>query len=107
MKKKEHSNDIRNLVIRHYQNGDSLSESVAKTLLSQGKVQYMIDKYKSTKCISHLLGHARKRETDRLIQCKVKLDQRKSASTVEVEIENKQGIILHIVTIRRRAHEVG
>ncbi len=31
-KKKEHSNDLRTLVIRHYQNGDSLSEIAAKAL---------------------------------------------------------------------------
>ena len=43
-KKKEHSNDLRTLVIRHYQNGDLLNEVVAKTLLSRFTVQYMIDK---------------------------------------------------------------
>ena len=37
-KKKEHSNDLRTLVIRHYQNDDSLSEKAAKTLLSQSTV---------------------------------------------------------------------
>ena len=50
-KKKENSNDFPTLVIRRYQNGDSLSEIVAKTLLSRSTVQYMVDKYKSTKCI--------------------------------------------------------
>ena len=44
LKKKEHSNDLRTLIIRHYQNGDSLSEIVAKTLLSRSTVQYMVDK---------------------------------------------------------------
>ena len=76
-KKKEHSNDLRTLVIRHYQNGDSLSEIAAKTLLSLSTVQYMINKYKSTKCIGHLFGCGRQRKTrattDRLIQRKVKL----------------------------------
>ena len=37
-KKKEHSNDLRTLVIRHYQNGSSLSEIAAKTLLSRSTV---------------------------------------------------------------------
>ena len=72
----------------------------------------MIDKYKSTKCAGHLLGRGRSKRktrttTDRLIQCKLKLDRRKSASMVMVEIENIRGISLHVDTIRKRAHEVG
>ena len=47
--KKEHSNDLRTLGIRHDQNGDLLSEIAAKILLSRPTVQYMIDNYKSTK----------------------------------------------------------
>ena len=38
-------------VIRHDQNGDLLSEIAAKTLLSPSTVQYMVEKYKSAKCI--------------------------------------------------------
>ena len=44
----------------------------------------------------------RRKTTDRLIQCKVKLNRRKSASTVKVEIENELGISLHVNTIRNR-----
>ena len=92
LKKKEHSNDLRTLVIRHYRNGDSLSEITAKTLLSRSAVQYVIDKYKSTKCFGNLYGCGHKRKTrtttNRLIQRKLKLDRRKSASTVKVGIEN-------------------
>ena len=43
-KKKEHSNDLRNLVIHHYQNGDPQREIAAKTLLRRTTVQYMIEK---------------------------------------------------------------
>ena len=109
-KKREHSNDLRTLVTRHYQNGDSLSEIAAKTLLSRSTVQCMVDKYKSTKCIRNLSGRARKRKTrettNRLIQRKLKLYRRKSASTVKIEIENKLGISLHVYTIRKQVHEV-
>ena len=105
-KKKEHNNDLRNLVIYHYQNGDSQREIAAKTLLPRTTVQYMIEKYKSTKCIGNLFERGRTRITkDRLIQRKVKLDRRKSASAVKVEIENELGISLHVDTIRNRAHE--
>ena len=68
----------------------------------------MVDKYKSIKCI---VGCAHKRKTrattDRLIQRKLKLNRRKSASTAKVEIENELGISLHIDTIRKQIHEVG
>ena len=71
----------------------------------------MVDKYKSTKCIGHLFGRGRKRKTrtttDRLIQRKLKLVPRKSASMVKIEIENELGISLHFDTIRKRVHEVG
>ena len=63
-KKKEHKNDLRNLVIQHYQNGDSQREIAAKTLLPGTTVQYMIGKYKSTKCIGNLFGRGRKKENN-------------------------------------------
>ena len=89
--------------------GDSQREIAAKTLLPRTTVQYMIEKYKPTKCIGNLFGHGRRRKTTattyRLIQRKVKLDRRKSASAVKVEIENELGISLHVDTIRNRAHE--
>ena len=84
-------------------------EIAAKTLLPRTTVQYMIEKYKSTKCIGNLFGRGRRRKTtattDRLIQRKVKLDQRKSASAVKVKIENELRICLHVDTIRNRANE--
>ena len=61
------------------------------------------DKYKSTKCIDHLFGRAHKRKTrattDRFTQLELKLHRQKSASMVEVEIENELGISSHIDTI--------
>ena len=43
---------------------------------------------------------------DRLIQRKLKLYQRKSASTVKAEIDNELGISLHFDTIRKQAHKI-
>ena len=110
-KKKGHSNDLCTVVIRHYQNGDSLSEIAAKTLLSRSTVQYVVDKYKSAKCIGHLFGRASNRKTRRttyrFIQRQLKLDRRKSVCTGKVKIENELGISLHVDTIRKRVHEVG
>ena len=96
-KKKENNNHLTNLTIHHYQNGDSQREIPAKTLLPRTTVQYIIEKYKSTKCRANLFRCAPKRKTtDRLNQRKVKLDRRKSASAVKVEIENQLRISLHV-----------
>ena len=56
--------------------------------------------------MGHLFGRAR-RQTDRLIQRKLKLVRRKSASMVKIEIDNERGILLHVDTVRKRAHELG
>ena len=110
-KKKDHSDDLRTPVIRYDQNDDSLSEIATKTLLSRSTVQYIVDKYKSTKWIGHLFERARKRKTrattDGLIQRKLELHGRKSPSAVKIEIQNGRRISLHVDTIRKRAYEVG
>ena len=64
---------------------------------------------KKTKCVQNIIGRGRKRKTtvylDRAIQRKVKVDRRKSASSVKVEIETEFGIIISEQTVRRRLHE--
>jgi len=110
-KKKEHSIDLRTLVIQHYLNGDSQREIAKKVLLSRETVRSMINKYKKTKCIKNLFSRGRKRKTtvttDRLIQRKLKVERRKSARTVTTELEIELGILISEATVRRRAHEVG
>ena len=82
-KTKEHSNDLRTLVIKHYLNGDHQREIVKKVLLT---VQSIIKKYKNTKYNGNQFGRGRKRKTiattDRLIQRELKFDRRKSARIV-------------------------
>ena len=110
-KKKEHSNDLRKLVIQHFLNGDSQRAIASKTLLSRATVQTMIRKYKKTKCIGTLAGRGRKRLTtvheDRTIQRKIKVNRRISARTVQAEIETELNLKVSKDTIRRRAHEIG
>ena len=111
-KKKEHSNDLRILVIKHYLSGDSQREIAKMVLLSPPTVQAIIKKYKNTKRIGNLFGYCRKRKTiamtDRLIQRKLKLDQRKSVRTVVTfEFEKDLGILVRESTVKGRAHEVG
>ena len=110
-KKKEHSTDLRSLVIRHFLNGDSYASIAGKLLIPRSTVQSIVQKYKQTKCIVNLFGRGRKRKTtaavDRIIQRKIKVDRRKSASTVKGEVEKELGISLHANTIRNRLHEIG
>ena len=44
LKRKEHSDDLRTLVIKHFLNGDSQREIAEKTLLSRETVRSMIKK---------------------------------------------------------------
>ena len=110
-KKKEYSDDLRELVIKHYWNGDSEHEIAQKTLIPRDSVHYMIAKYKSTKCIRNIIGRGRKQQTttdtDRVIQRKIKVDRRKSASNVKAELQTELDITISESTISQRAHEAG
>ena len=104
-KKKEYSNDLREAVIKHFLNGNSEREIVCKVLIPRSSVNYMITKYKSTKCIGNMIGRGRKRKTtihtDRIIQRKIKTDRRKSSRSVEAELQTERNITISKTTIRR------
>ena len=72
---------------------------------------YIIKRYKKPKCILNVKGRGRKRKTtatiDRFIQRKIKVDRRKSALSVKVELENEFGVIIHANIVRNRMHEIG
>lgn len=110
-KKKEHSHDLRALVIKHFQTGDSQREIAAKVLLPRETVRDIINKYKRTKCIGNLFGRGRKRKTttttDRSIQRMLKKERRISAGKVRADVDQLLGISLSTQTIRNRAHEIG
>ena len=110
-KKKEYSFDLRETVIKHFLNGDSEHEIGRKVVIPRNSVHYIITKYKKTKCIGNIIGRGRKRKTsmhlDRVIQRKVKVDRRKSASSVKIDIESELGITISEQTVRRRLHEIG
>ena len=111
LKKKEHSNEVRSLIIKHYQNGDSQREIASNMLVPREIVRYIVQEYKVTKCIGNLFGHGRKRKTnattDRMIVRKIKSNRRISAHVVKAEIEIELGITLNANTIRNRAHKAG
>ena len=71
----------------------------------------MMTKYKKTRFIANLAGRGRRQKTttrvDKLIQQKIKVDRRKSASSVKHEIMDELKISISSQTVRRRAHELG
>jgi transposase len=80
-------------------------------LIPRNSVHYIIAKYKNTKYKGNIIGRGRKCKTsehlDRVIQQKIKVDRRKSASSVKVEVETEPGLVISEQTVRRRMHEVG
>ncbi|CAF3688027.1 unnamed protein product [Rotaria socialis] len=78
-KTKEYSNDLREVVIKHYLNGNNEREIAQSVLIPRTSVHYMIQKYKSTKCIGNIIGRGRKRKTtshtDRNVKRKIKADR--------------------------------
>ena len=62
-KKTERSGEIRSLVIEHFFNGDSYVIRAKKVIIPRPTVQYIIKKWKQTKCILNLSDRGRKRKT--------------------------------------------
>ena len=111
-KRKEHSNNFRSLVIKHFQNGDSQRKTPTKTLLPREMVLDIVNKYKRTKCIGNLFDRGRKEKTtttttDRTIQRILKKDRRTSPEKVAVEIKKQLDISLSAQSVRNRAHAIG
>ena len=86
---------MRETVIKHYLNGDSERQIATKMLIPRSSINSIITKYKKTKRIRNILGRGRKHKTsvnvDRIIQRKIKVDRRKSAPSVKVELRSKHG----------------
>ena len=110
-KMKEHSNDLRELVIKHFLKGDTQREIPQRVLISHNTVHSIIAKYKSTKCVANMWERGRKRKTtanmDRIIQRKIKMDREKSAQSAKSELKTELGLTISESTIRRRLYEIG
>ena len=110
-KRKKHSNDLRSLVIKHFQSGDSQREIATKTLLPRCTMRDIINRYKRTKCIGNLFSRGRKRKTttatDRTIQRILEKDRQTLDEKVAAEIKKQLDISLSVQSVRNRAHEIG
>ena len=86
--KKDHSKDLRSLIIKHYQNRDSHPEVSSKVLLPRETIRYIVRKYKEAKCIGNVFGRVRKRKItvamDRLVVQKIKSNRHLSATRLNM-----------------------
>ena len=110
-KKNEYSYDLREVVIKHFLNGNSEREIARKVLIPPSCINYMIKKYKLTKCIGNIIGQCRKRkitaQTDRTIQRKIKANRRILSTSIKAQLQTEINITISESTIRRRANEIG
>ena len=110
-KMKEYSNDLDELVIKHFLKDDTEREIAQKILMSCNTVHSTISKYKSTKCVVNMWETERKRKTttniDRIIQRRIKVDRRKSALSVKSELKSELGLTISESTMSRKLYEVG
>ena len=109
--KKECSNDLGQLVIKHFLNSDSEREIAKKVLIPRDSVHYIIAKYKSTKVHRKFKGSTSKTKDKylhgRLLQRKVKTNRRRSAASVKIELENELKVIISESMVHRGLYEVG
>ena len=109
-KRKGHRNDLRSLVITHFQYGDSQWKIATKTLLLWETVRDIINKYERTKCFGNLFGRGRKRKTtatiDLTTQRILKKDQQTSTEKVAAEIKKQLDISLSAQSVRNWAHGI-
>ena len=50
--------------------------------------------------------NARPANADQIIQCKIKVDRRKSAASMKVKLQSKRGVTISEQMVGKRLHEV-
>ncbi|CAF3709059.1 unnamed protein product [Rotaria sp. Silwood1] len=107
----EWSSDLRQLVIKHYSNGDSIRTITKKVHLSSSTVHYIINKWNHTGSINNRHGRGRKRKTtshiDRIIHRNMISSRRKPASDVALDLAINHQVSVSPQTIRNRMYEIG
>ena len=106
---KKYSNDLRNLVIKHFLSDFSDRDIAHKVLILQTSICYIISKYKFTKCIRNIIGRGRKRKitahVDRSIRRKIKANRWISSTRIKAELQYEINVAISESTIKRRAHK--
>ncbi|CAF4789727.1 unnamed protein product [Rotaria sp. Silwood2] len=110
-KVREWSSDLRQLVIKHHSNGDSIRTIATDLYLARSTVHCIIKKWKQTGSVINRIGRGRKRLTtsrvDRIIHRKLISDRRKAALDVALDLKNDYQTSISPQTIRNRMHEIG
>ncbi|CAM2719031.1 unnamed protein product [Rotaria socialis] len=87
----EWSSDLRELVIKHHLNGDSIRTIVKKVDLSHSTIHSIIKKWNDTGSVMNRLGRGRKRHTtsrvDRIIHRTIISNRRKAAPDVAIDLK--------------------
>jgi transposase len=107
MSRKQISLDIRNLVIRDRQRGDSFRIIANKYSISVGAVQHIWKKYKTHGIVTNYSGKGRKRATTfrddtrivRMVKQNPKLSSRNIVESMNLNVSSR--------TVRRRLRESG
>lgn len=110
-KKREFSSDLRQLIIAHYSDGDSIRTISNDVKVSHSTVHYIIKKWKQSELVINRNGRGRKRLTtshiDRIIHRRMISNRRKSAKDMASELRHEYEITISPQTIRNRMHEAG
>jgi len=110
-KVREWSSDLRQLVIKHHSNGDSIRTIANKIYLSRSTVHYIIKKWNQTGSVINRVGRGRKRHTtshiDRIIHRTMISNRRKAASDMALELKTNYQVSISSQTVRNRMHEAG
>lgn len=109
-RRKEHSSEIRRLIVTLFQEGSNSYGNIAKQLkLPKSTVQSIIEKYQKIESVSNIPGRGRKRATtereDRIIGRKMLQDRKKSAGSIAAEIGQELSVQVSPATIRNRLRE--
>ncbi|CAF3961122.1 unnamed protein product, partial [Rotaria sp. Silwood1] len=111
--KKDYSEDLRNLAVKHYQDGKSLATISSQILfMPKTTVYYIVQKFKKMKTVKNIgLPRGRKRKTtreiDNAIINKVHDDRKKASKSIQKEIEEEYGVSVSSRLVRRRLNEHG
>jgi transposase len=106
--RKEHSMQIRQLVVDLFQDGESLAQIGQWLRMSKSSVQYIVQKFKKLKLVAYLPRQGRKRLTtprqDKIIRARMLENRRKTASEMAAELRQDLFLIAFPQLIRQRLH---
>ena len=110
--KKEYSEDLRNLVIKHYRDSKSLAVIDQLLYMPKSSVHLIVEKFKKMKTVKNIgLPRGTKRKTtkeiDNAIIDKIQHDRKKPSRLIQKDIEEEFGVSIFSRLVRRWLNEHG